>query len=238
MGDVDDILAAAERGDAERVRELLACDPGLANVTGHFGKTPLHLAAEQDHEAVAEALLAAGARLESETTWRMTPLEWAANQGSRRVAEVLIAAGAHLHLWAAAGLGMLEAVLGFWDESGELKAEAFKPELRQQVDGSWLPDPADLDEARLVSDSFYIACRNGHTEVARRLLDRGADVNFRGFFGGTALHWAAINGHRETVEFLLARGARADLRDEQHRATPREWALECDHREIAELLGG
>jgi ankyrin repeat protein len=238
MSDVDEILAASERGDAQRVRQLLAADPRLANVTGHFAKTPLHLAAEHDHAAVAAALLAAGARLEAETTWRQTPLEWAANQGNRAVAEVLLGAGAQLHLWAAAGLGMMDAVEGFWEEDGELKTTAYKPELHQQPDGSWLPDPADLDDQRLVSDSFYIACRNGHTEVARFLLERGADLNFRGFFGATALHWAAINGHRETVEFLLARGARTDLLDERHHATPRQWALEGSHQEIAERLAG
>ena len=236
MSEVDEILAAAEAGDAERLRQLLAADPSLADVTGHFGKTPLHLAAEHDHRQVAELLLAAGARLESETTWRMTPLEWAANQGSRLVAEALLAAGAQLHLWAAAGLGMVDEAKGFWDQAGELRAEAYKPELRQQADGSWLPDPADFDDQRLISDSFYIACRNGHTEVARYLLDRGADVDFRGFFGGTALHWAGIHGHRETVEFLLAAGARTDLLDEQHKATPRQWALEGGHPEIAALL--
>jgi ankyrin repeat protein len=133
---------------------------------------------------------------------------------------------------------MLAAVEGFWNQQGELRPEAFKPEFRQQADGSWLPDPADLDEQRLISDSFYIACRNGHTEVARFLLGRGAEVDFRGFFGGTALHWAAGNGHRETVEFLLAAGARTDLGDEKFQATPRGWALHSGHGEIAELLAG
>ena len=46
-----------------------------------------------------------------------------------------------------------------------------------------------------VDAAFVLACRNGHTDVARTLLARGADVNARGFFAGTGLHWAAINGH-------------------------------------------
>ena len=63
-----------------------------------------------------------------------------------------------------------------------------------------------------------------------------ADINFRGFFGGTGLHWAAINGHRETVEFLLASGADMTLKDEQIQSTPREWALEQQRGDIAQLL--
>lgn len=235
---VDEMLAAAERGDAARVGDLLRQHPELANVTGGFGKTPLHLAAEKDHRGVAELLLAAGSRLEAETTWRMTPLEWAANMGSRGVAEALIGAGAHLHLWAAAGLGMEEEVRGFWNEAGELEAGAFKPEHRQQADGSWADDPADYDAERLISDSFYIACRNGHTAVARFLRSKGADLHFRGFWGGTPLHWAAVNGHLATVRFLVAEGARQDVVDEHFHHTPRQWAEELDQREVLAVLDG
>ena len=233
---VDDILIAAERGDATLVGDLVAAYPELANVTGGFGKTPLHFAAEKDHRRVAEVLLAAGARLEAETTWRMTPLEWAANMGSRRVAETLLEAGAVLHLWAAAGLGMEEAVRGFWDETGELKPGAFKPEHRQQADGSWADDPADYDAESLISDSFYIACRNGHTVVAQFLREKGADLHVRGFWGGTPLHWAAINGHLETISFLLAEGAHQDLVDEHFQHTPRQWAEEADQKAVLTLL--
>jgi hypothetical protein len=57
-------------------------------------------------------------------------------------------------------------------------------------------DPNDelvADSARakgdVVSDAFYGACRNGHTAVAKLLLERGADVNAKGVLGGTGLHW-------------------------------------------------
>jgi ankyrin repeat protein len=225
------------------VRALLAASPELADVTGAYHKTPLHLAAEKDHREVAEALLAAGARLETETTWGMTPLEWAANMNSQEVGRALINGGAHLHLWAAAGLGLAEAVEGFFtpdagEGNGSLRPAAFKPEHRQQLDGSWADDPDDYDEAGLISDSFYIACRNGHTEVARFLLGKGADVDHRGFWGATGLHWAAANGHLDTVRFLLENGARTDLLDEQHQATPHRWAAEFDHREVMALLPG
>lgn len=243
MGEVDEMLGAAERGDAACVRRLLAASPDLADVTGSYHKTPLHLAAEKDHREVAEALLEAGARLETETTWGMTPLEWAANMNSQEVGRTLINGGAHLHLWAAAGLGLAEAVKGFFapdprEDDGRLRPAAFKPEHRQQLDGSWADDPDDYDEPELISDSFYIACRNGHSDVARFLLSKGADVDRRGFWGGTGLHWAAANGHFETVRFLLASGASKEILDEQHHATPHRWATEFDHRDVMELLAG
>jgi ankyrin repeat protein len=68
------------------------------------------------------------------------------------------------------------------------------------------------------------------------LLERGADVNAKGVFGGTGLHWAAINGHRDTVAFLLAHGADLTIKDAKFAATPEGWAAEGKHEEIREPL--
>lgn len=236
MDEIKQILRAADEGRTEKVRQLIRSSPALAGARGEHGVTPLHAAAEKDNVELAGLLVEAGAPLEAETTWGMTPLQWAANMGSRRVGKLLVEAGARLNLWAAAGLGMLEQVRSFIVEEGKLKPGAAQPRHHQQLNGEWekLPPPDDFREA--ISDAFYVACRNGHTEVGRFLLEQGADVNVRGFFGGTPLHWAAMNGHRETVEFLLENDARRDIRDNQFQATPREWARETHHEEIAELL--
>lgn len=87
-----------------------------------------------------------------------------------------------------------------------------------------------------ISHAMYSAARNGHTEVVKYLLDHGATIDTKGFFGGTGLHWSAINGHRETVELLIARGANRELRDEQFNSTPEGWAIEGGHTEIVNLL--
>jgi ankyrin repeat protein len=52
------------------------------------------------------------------------------------------------------------------------------------------------------------ACRNGHLEVAKLLLDRGARVEQRGLH--TPLWTAAAHGHSDVVEFLLRVGASFD----------------------------
>ena len=70
----------------------------------------------------------------------------------------------------------------------------------------------------------------------RFLLEKGADINYRGFFGAPGLHWAAINGHKPIVEFLIANGTDLALRDTQFNSTALGWALEGRQKEIAELL--
>lgn len=236
--DPEEMLKAAERGDLERVRELLAADSTLANAKGAHNKTPLHLAAEKNHTEIAKLLIAAGADLNAEASWGMTPLAWAANMGNRAVAEVLLANGAapQLNLWCAAGLGMADGVKSFWDGPGKLKAGAGQARWKDTGEGKWEKALPSDSYRELVSDAFYIAARNGHVEVARFLLEKGADVNYRGFFGAPGLHWAAINGHKTMIEFLLERGADPNLRDQQFNSTALGWAVEGKQEVIAEML--
>ena len=75
------------------------------------------------------------------------------------------------------------------------------------------------------------------------LIDRGADVNCRGTFGGlshgqgvTALHLAAQSGHLEMVTLLLDRGADSSLTDQLYNGTPANWADHSHHTPVARLI--
>ena len=236
--DPEEMLKACEGGDLEKVRGLLARDSTLVNAKGLHHKTPLHWAAEKNNAELAELLVSAGADLNAEVSWGMTPLAWAANMGSREVADVLLEHGARtqLNMWCAAGLGMLDIVKSFWDGPDTLKPNAGQTRTRELGDGTWGKAAPPASYAELVSDAFYIAARNGHMEVAKFLLGKGADINCRGFFGAPGLHWAAINGHKAMVEFLLEHGADATLQDQQFNSTALGWAMEGKQHEIAELL--
>jgi ankyrin repeat protein len=236
--DPEEMLKASERGDVARVRELLDRDSTLVNAKGPHNKTPLHWAAEKNHAELAQLLIGAGADLNAEVSWGMAPLQWAANMGSRDVAEILLASGAHpqLNLWCAAGLGMLEEVKSFFAGPDILQPNAGQTRSRDLGNGKWGKAPPPESYAELVSYAFYIAARNGHVEVAKFLLEKGADIDYRGFFGAPGLHWAAINGYKAMVEFLIERGADLALRDQKFNATAMGWALEGKHEQIAELL--
>ena len=51
------------------------------------------------------------------------------------------------------------------------------------------------------------AAANGHKDVVKLLLDRGAEVNAKDGVGWSALHLAAREGHKDVVLLLLDRGA-------------------------------
>ena len=58
---------------------------------------------------------------------------------------------------------------------------------------------------------LYVACENGHVDLARLLLNKGADIDRAEKEGGWApLLFACQNGHVEAARLLLDRGARFD----------------------------
>lgn len=67
------------------------------------------------------------------------------------------------------------------------------------------------------------AATGGHDDVARYLLDAGADVNAASPNGTTALMMAVRGGHAAVVELLLARGADVAHRNDAG-ATALAWA--------------
>src|SRR5262245_48464482 len=55
---------------------------------------------------------------------------------------------------------------------------------------------------------LFFAAAKGHLEVARFLLEKGADPNQKDtFYGSTAIEWAAQEGHFDVVKLLLQKGA-------------------------------
>mmetsp|Transcript_35937 Transcript_35937/g.56063 ORF Transcript_35937/g.56063 Transcript_35937/m.56063 type:complete len:321 (+) Transcript_35937:155-1117(+) len=53
---------------------------------------------------------------------------------------------------------------------------------------------------------LHFACLNGHTEIAKILLEKNVPVNATDDWNRTALHWAAYNGHTEAAQLLYDAG--------------------------------
>jgi ankyrin repeat protein len=93
--DDDALHAAAQNGDLERLRDLLArgCD---LNAFDDLGKTPLHYAAAADRPEVVRYLLERGANVNAHHAPSIgnTPLRDVAENCSLRMATLLVDAGA------------------------------------------------------------------------------------------------------------------------------------------------
>jgi uncharacterized protein len=84
------------------------------------------------------------------------------------------------------------------EEVARLLADGADPDARDEVQ-AWTP--------------MMRALEAGHPELAKRLIEAGADVNAKAETGTTALMVAAGEGHEELVSLLLESGADAQARD-------------------------
>ncbi|KAL8869919.1 MAG: hypothetical protein Q9174_003911, partial [Haloplaca sp. 1 TL-2023] len=90
------------------------------------------------------------------------------------------------------------------------------------------------DEAKL-SQYLYIASLNGHDDVVRSLLDKGADIDAVGGKQGTALQVATLEGNKAAVQLLIAR--KANIRVISPRfGTPLSAAAEKGHERCFQML--
>jgi ankyrin repeat protein len=74
---------------------------------------------------------------------------------------------------------------------------------------------------------LHVACRDGHTDIAKLLLDAGADVNaVEPVFGAVPLHKAVYNGHARITGVLADRpGINLDFQGATNGYTPLHDAL-------------
>jgi ankyrin repeat protein len=211
---IDDLIRAAKAGDAGRAVQLISEDPALAAARDASGETPLMAALYRGHQAVVDALVTHGVRLDVfaaaaigqmdalETALQTpgtvngfaydgwTPLHLAAFFGQRRAAERLLASGADLNA---------------------------------------------TSRNALQNTPLHAAVAGGHVDVSMLLIEAGAGVNVSDAGGHTPFHIAAEGGYVPVVKALLARGADAHAVDSEDR-TPLSRAAARGHTEIVDLI--
>ncbi len=233
------LMVAAAFGNAQLVDLLLTAGADPLTVERHMGATALHKAAQGGNGDVVSLLLDHGAFIDQQSpSLGNTALMDAVLQKQPEAVQVLLNRGArtdvmnHWHQTAVQlaredGLGTIEALILDHDSANErhvaslaLFAAASAGDLsavEQLIAGG-----AALDERHPIVGGFDddytplgVAAREGHVDVADRLLDAGADPRLTiGLMKGTAIHDAAYFGHADVLRCLLAprqTGLSADL---------------------------
>ncbi len=163
-----------------------------------YTETPLHWAASSDSVQVVDALLDAGAAIDSPGAVIAggTPLDDAVAFGQWQAARRLVERGARTAPWHAAAVGLMERLEAHFGGSPAPStfpwgAEAATP-------------PDDL------TVSFWCACHGGRQPAAAYLLERGADLNWISVWDElTPLDAAVRAGADELAAWLRDRGAKS-----------------------------
>jgi ankyrin repeat protein len=204
---------ASRCGTLEVVRLMLeyGADP---NVQDEDKSTPLHLASRCGHVNIARLLLERGADVNARDADGWTSLHQASRGGYVEVVQLLLDHGVDVNaqnLYTSTPPHLSSG-------HGHVDIPKALPEFDMEVDASsWSP--------------LHLASQEGHLEVVRLLLTRGANLNVKTEDWHTPLFLASNNGRLEVVQILLENGADLDGSD-LLKKTPLHGASENGHFEV------
>jgi ankyrin repeat protein len=212
-------LAAVAAGELERVRALLAQDPGLVSALGADRRSAFALALLNRHHEVASLLLEKG--YEPDLHESALALDWERLETLASPAPALVN-GDH----PVGGTAMYAAAVGgAGNQMWRVYQYGGDPNLIPPASLGVSPLRAGLDHPDLATAEM----------TASSLLGNGADPNPPSRDGSSPLHAAAARGSRDLVEMLIRKGAVVAARDGAGR-TALEVAAAQGHERVAELL--
>jgi ankyrin repeat protein len=219
MDTTAELFQAIKQGDVGRVEALLDADPSLATARTESGISASLLAIYYGQHGIAEALLARVPEIDI--------FEAAAAGRVTRVADLLNANPELVNTTSADGFSPL-GLAAFFGHPGIVGL---------LIDFGANPNAASKNPMNVRPLHSAVANRQPvlALEIARALLEAGADVNAAQHGGWTPLHQAADHNYVEVVSLLLAHGANPSARADDGRA-PLDMAAERGFAEVAELL--
>uniref|UniRef100_A0A674JWK9 Ankyrin repeat and KH domain containing 1 n=1 Tax=Terrapene triunguis TaxID=2587831 RepID=A0A674JWK9_9SAUR len=217
-GDITPLMAAASGGYVDIVKLLLVHCADV-NAQSSTGNTALTYACAGGFVDIVKVLLKAGANIEDHNENGHTPLMEAASAGHVEVARVLLEYGAGINTHSNE---FKESALTLACYKGHLDMVRFLLE-------------AGADQEHKTDEMHTALMEACMVNIARLLLDSGAQVNMPADSFESPLTLAACGGHVELAALLIERGANLEeVNDEGY--TPLMEAAREGHEEMVALL--
>jgi ankyrin repeat protein len=212
---VTPLQLAAINGSAAMIDRLLKAGADPNGALTPAGDTAMMMAARTGTTGAIRVLAEAGANVNAKESWGgTTALHWAVSEGHADAAKALIAAGADVNA----------------------RSNYVAPANGRGFEGRTpLPNASEAKTVEFASGwltPLMIAAREGDADLARVLVDAGADVNATAGDGKTALAMAIFNGNYDLGSYLVDQKADVNKADAQ-RFTPLFWAIDRRNMETA-----
>ena len=165
---------AAIDGNVDLVLSLIEADPSMLEIRNEIGASPLYYAASEGHLELTNKLIALGAEVTVATNDGLTPLHWAALRAHIEVCEVLLDNGSDVNARSTVqGNTPLHEV---WNNGGSVDVALLLIERGAEIDAV---------EKWYGMSILHYAANKGLPELARALIERGADLTLRDRYGMT-----------------------------------------------------
>jgi uncharacterized protein len=187
MGSIEAVFAAIEAGAANEVRSMIAADPRLASARDEHGVSAVMRARYRLDQALLDAVLSGRPALDV--------FEAAALNDDGRLSDVLDTEASSATAYSADGFTPLHFPAFF----GGVECARILVDRGADVEAH--------GRGWMTGTPLNAAAAGRHADIARLLLEKGADPNPRQGSGWTPLHSAAHHGDIEMVDVLLAHGA-------------------------------
>ncbi|KAL0486538.1 ankyrin [Acrasis kona] len=181
---------AAEKGSDDLVRMLIKNDADIEAITLPQENRAIHLSVMHGHANVLKTLLEKGANPDVKNSDKTTPMLIASGRGYPHIVEILYKSGVDLNKSINKQCALTVATSA----------------CREDVVIKLLQLGAETDAKGLHhTSSLHIACRDGYTNIAKALLDYGADAECMDRKGRTPFHYASFQSHLSVMQLLRAR---------------------------------
>jgi ankyrin repeat protein len=221
-----EIHQAAERGDAAKVRALLATNPAVVHERDREQRTPLHLAAAAGHLEVVLLLLNSGAEVNARSSSGITPLYLAQGLGRKEVAELLRKHGGVMDVQKPAAPTPVRRPAPLATNAGPRETILMPPTPRWPAViaavrsndlaalNAILSTNAAAVEATDTNQwtALHHAAESGNLPAARALINAGAKINATGNGGVAPLHIAVQRNDLLMASLLVSNKADVNLR--------------------------